>query len=88
LFGSLESLLGAVGIASGRTEPDADGWHNYLYTYPPKNILLQFERRVGLDSLIPQKYGWTGYADFGDYFNTANLYWRLTGIGKHQLEAA
>jgi hypothetical protein len=52
-----------------------------MYTFPPENILLQFKIE---NSEFPST--WSGYADFPPEFNIASLKWRLTGIGKHQLE--
>jgi hypothetical protein len=77
-----ESLFGALsrGAVYG-TGPDENGWTEYLSSNPPKNVLLQFRRR---DSC--QDFTWIDYNDFHPEFNVANLYWRLTGIGRHQLE--
>jgi hypothetical protein len=76
----------------------SDGWTNYAYQRPPRGILCQFERRpafIEYDPVngIPLVSGnvtqrFTGYVDdFGPGFNVAYLYWRLTGIGREELEA-
>jgi hypothetical protein len=75
------SLLGSLGFAGVvDSGPDEDGWYDYQYSRPRKDILLQFQRR---GYVVTQ---WIGYADFHEMFNVADLYWRYTGIGKHQME--
>jgi hypothetical protein len=79
---SLSGLFGALGsIGAIDLGPDENGWYDYQYSRLRKDILLQFQRR---GYVVTQ---WIGYADFHEMFNVANLYWRYTGIGKHQMEA-
>ena len=79
IFRELFGSIGSFGVSS--LGPDENGWYDFTYSYPPKNVLLQFERRSGdLDT-------WIGYNDFHPEFNVAGLYWRHTGIGREQMEA-
>lgn len=91
ILGGLADLIGQ-GISSDPSgqlynslnppQPDSEGWNDYMYSFPPENVLLQFkQQRSEITAQV-----WTGYADFPYEFNVANLKWRLTGIGKHQLE--
>jgi hypothetical protein len=80
ILGGLSGLgqLGTGGLApmGFQTVFDND-WHDYVYFSPPRNVLCQFWN---------SSRKWTGYGrDFAPEFNIANLQWRLTGIGKHQL---
>lgn len=91
------SLLGCGGYLGGisywqspEASPDKNGWYEYLNKSAPKNILCQFEIRTR----TPQSpdhpqivQSWVGYANFTPEFNVAHLYWRLTGIGRMQLES-
>lgn len=61
------------------------GWISYIESPPPHYILCQFVRRICWEG--PVWAQWVGMrAEFSPEFKVANLYWRLTGIGKHQLE--
>lgn len=81
--GFLGAILGGIGSLGASYGPDEDGWHAYIGDGPPRDKLLQFERRTEtLQSIIPQTTRWVGYADFLPEFNVADLYWRLTGIAK------
>ena len=87
-FGFSNQLSNLLGLSSlrGVSElgPDSEGWYDCQYSFAPNNVLLQFKRiNSGLSDGV-----WIGYADFHPTFNIANLYWRYTGIGKHQLEFA
>ena len=102
LFEKLLGPLGSYGVYSGLSyanasnppQPDSEGWYNLFYKYPSDHILLQFERRVYPSSHFlaaeTRKHSrWIGYYnDLPEDFNVADLYWRYTGIGRHQLEAA
>jgi hypothetical protein len=93
---SLSSLFGETGLltvgqylstALNPRQMDENDWHEYQYSFPPNNILLQFERRqYTSQSAYPQITSWIGYADFDPAFNISYLYWRYTGIGKHQID--
>ena len=66
-------------------QPDEDGWYLYELSYAPRGILLQFERRM---SNVSTGSLWVGYADdFGPESCISGLYWRYTGIGRHQMDA-
>ena len=76
-------LLGPAGLGVSEIKPDSEGWYNYIYSIPPDRILLQFSDASGYN-LNPV---WLGYAeDLDPLFNIAYLYWRYTGIGRHQME--
>ena len=81
----LRALLGPsweLGVSS--IQPDSEGWYEYTYSWPPDRVLLQFKR---VWTKEPPDI-WIGYANFDPEFNIANLCWRYTGIGRHQMEAA
>lgn len=89
----LLGLFGPSGLDQGfrtnhwylKPEADSEGWYAYINHPVPKGILCQFERRAGMSG--EDQGRWVGYADFHPQFNVANLYWRLTGIGKMQMES-
>jgi len=66
-------------------------WTSYQYQPPPRGILCVFEQRYWT-SLIPDfpqsRESWVGTRDeFQPELNIANLYWKLAGIGREQLDA-
>ena len=85
IFRELFGSIGSFGVSS--LGPDENGWYDFTYSYPPKNVLLQFERRWPIDSKFADVERWVGYNDFYPEFNVAGLYWRYTGIGREQMEA-
>jgi hypothetical protein len=59
------------------------GWLNYVDKTPRQDLVLQFKRAWTAERLftaVPR--------ELPENFNVANLYWRLTGIAKEQIEAA
>jgi hypothetical protein len=83
-YGNCGRFWGALGASHlQEVGPDEEGWYEYIAKPAPKGILLQFEvRRMHQSPII-----WIGYAnDLSPQFNIANLYWRYTGIGRHQKE--
>jgi hypothetical protein len=88
IFDMYGSLVGRGGLggqlynADNPQQPDPDGWNDYMYTFPPENILLQFKIE---NSEFPST--WLGYSHSPSEFNVAGLKWRLTGIGKRQLDS-
>jgi hypothetical protein len=59
------------------------GWLNYIDKRPRQDLVLQFRRARSAEkpfTAVPR--------ELPHEFNAANLYWRLTGIAKEQIEAA
>lgn len=54
-----------------------NGWTHYLYRKPP-NVLCEFQTDAERFLAYPK--------DLHPAFNIAGLYWRLTGIGRRELE--
>lgn len=80
-FCCLDGLFGTsygLGISRIKSEPDSEGWYDYLSHYPPDDVLLQFKQNTGET--------WIGYHKFSPEMNCAYLRWRYTGIGKQQME--
>lgn len=69
------TLLG--GFASGRSFPDADGWHDYCGNPAPPNALCLFKD--------PDGETWIGYGgNLDPCFNVAYLKWKYTGIAREE----
>jgi hypothetical protein len=63
------------------------GWTDYLFKRAPSGILCQFARVETSDNGGYMTKPWVGVQDdFRPEYNVAGLYWRLTGIGREQLE--
>ena len=63
--------------------PAHEGWMNYMICPPRRDLVVQFKRGGPFDekpfTAIPRQ--------LPRGMNCSNLYWRLTGIAKAQLEA-
>lgn len=57
-----------------------DGWSDYIFS-PPPAVLCQFRRESTGETFLANPL------EFSRIFNVAGLQWRLTGIGKQQIEA-
>lgn len=63
--------------------PANDGeWWLWQHKYPPVGVLIQVSRLDGQQPIV------TYPEDIHPELNVHELFWRLTGIGKMQLEAA
>ena len=56
------------------------GWHNWMLYQPPEGCLLQFIREEWSEPILrtPEQ--------IHPLANVNGLFWRMTGIGRHQLE--
>ena len=71
-----------MGIVSEERVEMSNDWRLWDYFPPPYGILLQFWRKEWKDSTHV-----SFREDLSPEMHIGDLYWRLTGIGKHQLEA-
>lgn len=64
--------------------PQIDEWHDLLEVRPPERILVEFMQRYETGFTTR----WIGtLEELRPDFNITGLRWRLTGIGKAQIEA-
>lgn len=64
--------------------PMIDEWFDMLYYWPPRGILVRFEMELGRGVVTR----WTGTVDELQPESDAMLLrWKLTGIGREQIEA-
>ena len=59
-------------------------WMPYVHRQPPTGVLVEFRQMVS--NISPQPH-WIGYREeLGPEMNVACLHWRLTGIGREELD--
>ena len=66
------------------------GWQEWIKEPPPDGVLIEICRRDGekpKQTTTEEIMRWLPYNDPGDWLtHFVGLYWRLTGIGRMQME--